>query len=208
MSGRWACLAVKSSIINGAMIEVAEAPKGEIELIPPPAAGTGETDKYWLSALIPDQKVQDRRPSSSPTGDGYNWTRNVRNARTDRSCAGRNCEAKTSQLFAGAKEYRSPDKITPRSSAFPYLDYSIDWGWFWFIAIPFFWICSTGFLACSSNFGVAIIGLTIVVRIFMFPIAQKQFASMAGKCVPCSRKCRSAAGKIQRRQTHACSRKS
>jgi YidC/Oxa1 family membrane protein insertase len=60
----------------------------------------------------------------------------------------------------------------------PLLDYSIDWGWFWFIAIPFFWILHWLF-GVFGNFGVAIIGLTIIVRLFMFPIAQKQFASMA-----------------------------
>ncbi|MGB5020490.1 membrane protein insertase YidC, partial [Sphingorhabdus sp.] len=108
-------------------------------------------------------------------GDGYNWTR-IRNAEMTEVAPGATAK-QSSQLFAGAKEVEVLQNYT-KKLGIPYLDYSIDWGWFWFIAIPFFWILHW-FFGVFGNFGVAIIGLTIVVRIFMFPIAQKQFASMA-----------------------------
>ncbi len=57
-------------------------------------------------------------------------------------------------------------------------DKAIDWGWFRIIEKPLFYYLS--FLSkLIGNFGVAIIALTITVRGFLFPIAQRQFASMA-----------------------------
>ena len=159
-------------IVNINYDEVAEAPKGEIDYTTT-GGWAGETEKYWLSALIPDQKV--KIAADFKAGDGYNWTR-IRNAEMTEVAPGATAK-QSSQLFAGAKEVEVLQNYT-KKLGIPYLDYSIDWGWFWFIAIPFFWILHW-FFGVFGNFGVAIIGLTIVVRIFMFPIAQKQFASMA-----------------------------
>lgn len=133
----------------------------------------GLTDKYWLAALIPDQKVPVKAEFISK--DGYNWAL-IQNAKLTAVEAGKSV-SQTSRLFAGAKEYDELRTYTDKLGI-PYLDYSIDWGWFWFIAIPFHRLLLWLF-ALFGNFGVAIIGLTIIVRTFMFPVAQKQFASMA-----------------------------
>jgi YidC/Oxa1 family membrane protein insertase len=134
----------------------------------------GLNDKYWLAALIPDQKVPVKAEFRSQ--DGFNWA-NVRNAELTAVEAGQST-TQTSRLFAGAKEYEELRNYTDKLGI-PYLDYSIDWGWFWFIAIPFqrllLWL-----FGLFGNFGVAIIALTVIVRAFMFPVANKQFASMAG----------------------------
>jgi YidC/Oxa1 family membrane protein insertase len=133
----------------------------------------GLNDKYWLAALIPDQRVPVKAEFISK--DGYNWAL-IQNARLTAVDAGKST-SQTSRLFAGAKEYEELSNYTEKLGI-PYLDYSIDWGWFWFIAIPFHKLLLWLF-AMFGNFGVAIIGLTIIVRAFMFPVAQKQFASMA-----------------------------
>jgi YidC/Oxa1 family membrane protein insertase len=133
----------------------------------------GFTDKYWLSALIPDQKAKVKAEFISR--DGYNWAL-VQNARLSVVEPGQSI-SQTSRLFAGAKEYDELRSYT-KKLGIPYLDYSIDWGWFWFIAIPFHQLLLWLF-KMFGNFGVAIIGLTVIVRIFMFPVAQRQFASMA-----------------------------
>lgn len=57
-------------------------------------------------------------------------------------------------------------------------DYAIDWGWFAWFEKPIFWLLKSLFSAVG-NFGLAIILLTLIVRGIMFPIAQRQFASMA-----------------------------
>jgi YidC/Oxa1 family membrane protein insertase len=64
------------------------------------------------------------------------------------------------------------------AAGIPLLSYSIDWGWFWFFARPIFDLLVKLFHAVG-NFGLAIVCLTLIVRAIMFPIAQKQFQSMA-----------------------------
>jgi YidC/Oxa1 family membrane protein insertase len=134
----------------------------------------GLTDKYWLAALIPDQKKSVKAEFIS-TSDDYHYAR-IMNANLT-AVDGGETVTQTSRLFAGAKEFQELRDYTEKLGI-PYLDYSIDWGWFWFIAIPFLWILLWLF-GLVGNFGLAIIGLTIVVRGFMYPVAQKQFASMA-----------------------------
>lgn len=133
----------------------------------------GFTDKYWLGALIPDQKTP---VSAKFRASGDVYQAQVIPSRYTAVAAGAALET-SSRLFAGAKEMAVLTDYS-KKLGIPYLDYAIDWGWFWFIAIPFFWILHWLF-GVFGNFGVAIIGLTIVVRGFMYPVAQKQFASMA-----------------------------
>ncbi|MBL0925423.1 MAG: membrane protein insertase YidC [Sphingomonadaceae bacterium] len=159
-------------IVNINYDDVIEAPRGEVDYSTT-GGWLGETEKYWLTALVPDQKV--RINASFKTADGYYWTQMV-NATQSKVAPGATV-SQTSRLFAGAKEVETLDMYANKQGI-PLLDYSIDWGWFWFIAIPFFWILHWLF-GLFGNFGVAIIGLTIIVRLFMFPVAQKQFASMA-----------------------------
>ncbi len=153
-------------------VDVAENDAGEVKF------GTtggwlGFTDKYWLGAVIPDQKV--------PVSAKFRASGNVYQAqfiptRYTNVAPGAASDS-TARLFAGAKEMAVLNGYT-KQLGIPYLDYAIDWGWFWFIAIPFFWILHWLF-GVFGNFGVAIIGLTVIVRGFMYPVAQKQFASMA-----------------------------
>ena len=133
----------------------------------------GFTDKYWLGALIPDQKTP---VSAKFRASGDVYQAQVIPTRYTSVAAGAAYDS-NSRLFAGAKEMAVLNAYS-QDLGIPYLDYAIDWGWFWFIAIPFFWILHWLF-GVFGNFGVAIIGLTLIVRGFMYPVAQKQFASMA-----------------------------
>lgn len=133
----------------------------------------GFTDKYWLGALIPDQKTP---VSAKFRASGDVYQAQVIPTRYTSVAPGAVLNS-GSRLFAGAKEMAVLDAYA-KNLGIPYLDYAIDWGWFWFIAIPFFWILHWLF-GLFGNFGLAIIGLTIIVRGFMYPVAQKQFASMA-----------------------------
>jgi YidC/Oxa1 family membrane protein insertase len=152
--------------------QVAENPNSKVSFATT-GGWNGLTDKYWLAALIPDQKVPVKAEFKSE--GGYNWA-NIRNANLTAVAAGQSA-SQTSRLFAGAKEFEELRTYT-KTLGIPYLDYSIDWGWFWFIAIPFLTVLLWLF-GVFGNFGVAIIGLTVIVRGVMYPLAQKQFASMA-----------------------------
>ena len=152
--------------------DVKEAPNGETKFTTT-GGWVGFTDKYWLSALVPDQK---REVTAKFLARGDVYQSQTVTAKQTAVAPGKST-AQTSRLFAGAKEVEALENYASKQDI-PLLDYSIDWGWFWFIAIPFFWILHWLF-GFFGNFGVAIIGLTVVVRLLLFPLAQKQFKSMA-----------------------------
>jgi YidC/Oxa1 family membrane protein insertase len=130
----------------------------------------GFTDKYWLTALVPTGTVTgDFR--SSPSG-GYQADYA---AAPVTAAPGQTVTAKA-RLFAGAKEKAWLDRY--EDAGIPKLSKSIDWGWFEWFMRPIFALLMFLFHTVG-NFGVAIICLTLIVRGIMFPIAQKQFQSMA-----------------------------
>jgi YidC/Oxa1 family membrane protein insertase len=133
----------------------------------------GITDKYWLAALVPDQKTKiDARFAAAP-GDVFQADY-LSPAIT--IGAGQSASSQT-RLFAGAKEISLLDQ-TMKSLDIPNFDLAVSWGWFKIIAQPIFWLLDFLF-RLTGNFGVAIIGLTLIVRAAMFPIANKQYESMA-----------------------------
>ena len=83
----------------------------------------------------------------------------------------------TSRIFAGAKEVEILSKYQD-DLGIPRLSNAIDWGWFEFFEVPIFKLLHWLFLQVG-NFGVAIMALTLIIRLLMFPIANRQFSSMA-----------------------------
>ncbi len=131
----------------------------------------GFTDVYWLSALIPDNAETE----SSFRALGAGFYRADLLYRSQVVAPGQQL-TRTTRLFAGAKESAVLDRYEEGGVA--KFGLSIDWGWFRWFEKPIFWLLLSLFDAVG-NFGVAIILLTVIVRGIMFPIAQKQFASMA-----------------------------
>lgn len=132
----------------------------------------GFTDIYWLSALIPQEGSDADADFRSLGNDLYRADLIYQPVTVG---AGRQV-TRTTQLFAGAKETEILDQY--EDAGVDKFGKSIDWGWFSMIAWPIWWLL-TKLFGIVGNFGVAIIGLTILIRLFLFPIAQKQFASMA-----------------------------
>ena len=130
----------------------------------------GFTDKYWLTALAPSSSVSAdfrRSPSGGYQADYAGAPATV--------APGQTFSTQT-RLFAGAKEKSWLDRY--ESAGIPKLTKAIDWGWFEFFMRPIFDVLMFLFHTLG-NFGLAIIALTFIVRAIMFPIAQKQFQSMA-----------------------------
>ena len=131
----------------------------------------GFTDIYWMSTLIPDAN-----PTTSDfraTGDGI-YRADLLYASAP--LAPGETLSRTTRLFAGAKESEVLDRY--EATGIQHFGLAIDWGWFRWFEKPIFWLLKNLF-KLSGNFGVAIILLTVIVRGIMFPVAQKQFASMA-----------------------------
>jgi YidC/Oxa1 family membrane protein insertase len=134
---------------------------------------TGFTDQYWLSALVPDRAAQ---AEASYRGLGNNLYRADLIYQPQTLAPGRQMTV-TTRLFAGAKESEVLDTYES-TLGIAQFDKAIDWGWFYWFMKPILWLLLKLF-ELVGNFGVAIILLTVLVRGLMFPIAQKQFASMA-----------------------------
>ncbi len=133
----------------------------------------GFTDKYWLTALVPDQRASAEAAFRRNRNGGYQ----ADVAAAPAIVAPGRQSSTTTRLFAGAKEVQLLDRYQ-NGLGIAYFDKAIDWGWFEWFMKPIFKLLNWLF-AAIGNFGVAIICLTIIVRGLMYPIAQRQFKSMA-----------------------------
>lgn len=132
----------------------------------------GFTDKYWLSALVPDQKASVAAQMRKGAGNRYQTDL----ALGSTMLAPGKAITQTTRLFVGAKEVKTLEAY--QEAGVPLFDRAIDWGWFYWFEKPIFALLHWLF-EHIGNFGVAIICLTFIVRALMFPVAQRQFASMA-----------------------------
>ncbi|MEM7170679.1 MAG: membrane protein insertase YidC [Pseudomonadota bacterium] len=136
----------------------------------------GITDKYWLVALIPNQE------QTVDTRFIYNGKSGVAKYQTDILYQGVTVPAGgqtnvTSRLFAGAKEVVLLDDYE-ETLGIKRFDLAVDFGWFYFLTKPLFY--ALHWLAdLTGNFGVAILLLTVAIKIVFFPLANKSYRSMA-----------------------------
>jgi len=133
----------------------------------------GFSDKYWLTALAPAAGAH--QDAAFRAGSGQRYQAELAGEQTILP-PGKALTA-NQHLFAGAKEVSVLDGYE-RNLGITQFDKAIDWGWFYWFERPIFWVLDHLF-RLVGNFGVAIILLTLIVRGLMFPIAQKQFQSMA-----------------------------
>ncbi|WP_374529152.1 membrane protein insertase YidC [Novosphingobium sp.] len=131
----------------------------------------GFTDIYWMTTLIPEKA--DATSDFRALGNGI-YLADLFYA--PQAVAPGLSATRTTRLFAGAKESTVLDKY--EAQGIPKFGLAIDWGWFRWFEKPIFWLLGSLY-KLVGNFGVAIILLTLIVRGVMFPVAQRQFASMA-----------------------------
>ncbi|MBB5715515.1 membrane protein insertase YidC [Sphingomonas aerophila] len=132
----------------------------------------GFSDKYWLTALIPDQA----RAFDGQFRAGGNKAYQADYAPPPTLLPPGRALTSTTRFFAGAKEVNLLQSY--EKQGVPQFDNAVDWGWFWFFEKPIFAYLDWLF-KLVGNFGVAIILLTLTIKALTFPIAQRQFASMA-----------------------------
>ncbi|SEQ01630.1 membrane protein insertase YidC [Thalassovita taeanensis] len=134
----------------------------------------GFTDHYWMSTLVPAPGT----PFKSVTK--YDERRDIFQTeavlQTLTVAPGATISADM-QLFAGAKEWEAIRHYQNEGGVAGFVD-SIDWGWFFFITKPMFWLLHT-LHGLIGNMGWAIIALTITIKALVFPLAYKSYASMA-----------------------------
>ncbi|MBP6986155.1 MAG: membrane protein insertase YidC [Alphaproteobacteria bacterium] len=136
----------------------------------------GFTDKYWLTALIPDQKTKSSfyfKDNKSSPRDHYE-TGFVGDV--IQIAPGQTGSAK-SHFFSGAKVLDLLDDYEAKLGV-NHLDKAVDFGWFYFITKPLF-ILLTIIYKYIGNFGLAILLLTVMIKAVFFPLANKSYRSMA-----------------------------
>ncbi len=148
-------------------------------------AWLGFTDKYWAAALLPDidAKVHARFSSGEADGQKTYQTDYLLEPQTVAPGATTSVNAR---LFAGAKEVSVVGINFPFATAGGYnqalnlnhFDLLIDWGWFYFLTKPMF-LAIDYFYYLVGNFGIAILIVTVLVKLLFFPLANKSYASMA-----------------------------
>jgi YidC/Oxa1 family membrane protein insertase len=151
------------------------AKEGGGPAIPSNGGWVGITDKYWLAALVPDQKERitgQFRDTKAGGVDIYdaNFVGQAVNVAPGKQAT------HTTRLFAGAKTVPVLRDYQEKLGI-PRFDSAVDWGMFWFLTRPIFTYMEYIYNHVG-NFGISILLLTVTVRILFFPLANKQYESL------------------------------
>ena len=132
----------------------------------------GITDKYWITALVPEKNQSFKGEFVYKNSFKANYILN-------KPVVVQPSSSKTSgtKIFIAAKEVKVIDGYA-ESEAINKFDLTIDWGWLYFLTKPLFFIINYLF-ELTKNFGIAIILVTAAVRLLFFPLANYSFRSMA-----------------------------
>jgi YidC/Oxa1 family membrane protein insertase len=134
----------------------------------------GWTDHFWMTTLIPDQSQPFR------TTVRHVDNRDIYQAEAvmpSQSVAPGAAATVTTRFFAGAKEWEAIRNYEREDGVGGFLD-SIDWGWFFFLTKPIFWLLHT-LNIYIGNMGWSILALTVILKIIVLPLAYKSYVSMA-----------------------------
>lgn len=133
----------------------------------------GMTDHYWMTTLIPGKDVPARLTAKyRPRSDIYQ----IEAVMPKVTVAPGASATSSMRLFAGAKEWETL-RAYQDNGVTRFVD-SIDWGWFAFLTKPIFWLLHE-LNKIIGNMGWSIIGLTLIIKAVLFPLAYKSYVSMA-----------------------------
>jgi YidC/Oxa1 family membrane protein insertase len=155
-----------------------EKETGRVREIKGDGGWLGFTDKYWGSAIIPDQSESiDARFSSSGAAQPEDYQTDYVGPAI--AVAPGATGSATQRVFAGAKEVATIDAYG-KELGIKKFDLMIDWGWFYFITKPLFRLIDFIYhLPFVGNFGVAILFVTFLIKLAFFPLANQSYRSMA-----------------------------
>jgi YidC/Oxa1 family membrane protein insertase len=134
----------------------------------------GFTDHFWMATLVPPPGQTFTAVAKHTAGSDTFQT----DARLPviEVAPGAAAEVET-WLFAGAKEWATIRDYQDNRGIDRFVD-AIDWGWFFFLTKPIFWVLHH-LNVLIGNMGFAIIGLTLAIKLLLFPLAYKSYVSMS-----------------------------
>ena len=132
----------------------------------------GITDKYWITTLIPEKNKEFRADFDFKNKFRVNFidTKPL-------EIIPNNSGSNVIKIIIAAKEVGVIDGYAENLNIINF-DLAIDWGWFYFFTKNFFFAIDY-FFKLTGNFGIAIILITLCIRIVFFPLANYSFRSMA-----------------------------
>ena len=133
------------------------------------------TDKYWMTAVIPDQS-RSVHYESNATATGPEPVFKTGYIDSAVSIAPGQIWTSSSRIFAGAK-LNEQLKTYEKDLKLPLFDNALDWGSLNFITIPFYWLL-TFMYKWIGNYGLAILAMTVVIKIIFYPLAHNAYESM------------------------------
>jgi len=133
----------------------------------------GITDKYWLTAIVPE-KGKEFKAEFVAKKEKYRANYIIKEAKILNPG---NSITNEINAFVAAKEVAVIDGYAEQLGIEKF-DLAIDWGWFYFFTKPLFFIIDY-FFKLTGNFGFAIVIITALVRLIFFPLANYSFKSMA-----------------------------
>ena len=136
----------------------------------------GITDKYWATALIPDQSANLTGTFQHIAGGGDSFQTDYLGKTAIAIPAG-GTGSYQDRFFAGAKVVQKINAIGEKYKI-EHFDLMIDWGWFWFLTKPLFWLLEL-IKSFIGNFGLAILIVTVIVKLLFFPLQNKSYESMS-----------------------------
>lgn len=142
----------------------------------------GFTDKYWLTAMVPDKGFAFNATMKLVPEPGIDAETQPANYQIDYRAEAVTIEpgesvTLTNHLFAGAKKVSILDDYRDRLG-FPLFDRSVDFGRLYFLTKPIFTLLD-GLYSVVGNFGLSILLLTVIIKALMFPLANKSYTSMS-----------------------------
>ncbi|WP_299364806.1 membrane protein insertase YidC [uncultured Paracoccus sp.] len=151
------------------------ATEGPAEIVSVAENGwVGFTDKYWMTTLAPAPgQPFTAVVKYAPGADIYQTETRM----PMQTVAPATRLSTATHLFAGAKIYETLESYQDSVGIDRFVD-SIDWGWFYFLTKPIFHLLHW-LHGLIGNMGWAIIALTFVLKLLVFPLARKSFVSMA-----------------------------
>jgi YidC/Oxa1 family membrane protein insertase len=146
--------------------------KTELAMAKSDTGWLGFTDKYWAAAIVPGKPFESRFARFTDPGISYQA-----DFHEDAVTVPPGGSAESSvRLFAGAKQVALVNSY--RDQGIDRFDLLIDWGWFYFITKPMFFLIDW-FYRLLGNFGLAILAVTVTVKLAFFPLANKSYRSMS-----------------------------
>ena len=132
----------------------------------------GITDKYWITTLIPEKNKEFRADFNFKNKFRANFIETKPLELESKGTVSSNV-----RVIVAAKEVDVIDSYAEKSNISKF-DLAIDWGWFYFFTKNFFFAIDY-FFKLTGNFGIAIVLITICIRILFYPLANYSFKSMA-----------------------------